>query len=51
MSVIAFEVKKRKARLDFESLLKLRWEQRKTYVPICERKDENPLDNFHKGVQ
>ena len=49
MSVIAFEVKKRKARLDFESLLKLRWEQRKKYVPICERKDENPLDNFYKN--
>ena len=42
---------KRKARLDFETLLKLWWEQRNTYVPICERNAETPLDNFHKGVQ
>jgi hypothetical protein len=58
MSVIAFEVKKRKAKLDFENILKhqfINWKSaRDRYiiennnVPLCERKDYNALDNLYK---
>ena len=49
---IRSEINKRQAKSSFENLLKARYEQFKNkYVPICERPNENPLDNFHKGVQ
>ena len=52
MSKIRIEANKRQAKSSYENLLKARYEQFKNrYVPICERKDENPLDNFHKGLQ
>jgi len=51
MSTISLRVRKRKARLTFENLLKLRWKQHTNYVPICERPNENPLDNLLKEVQ
>ena len=52
MSKIRIEIDKRQAKSSYENLLKARYEQFKNrYVPICERKDENPLDNFLKGIQ
>ena len=52
MNKIRSEVDKRKAKSSYENLLKSRYEQFKNrYVPICERANENPLDNFLKGVQ
>ena len=51
-NTIRIEVDKRKAKSSYENLLKARYEQFKNkYVPICERQNENPLDNFLKGVQ
>ena len=52
MDKIRSEIKQRQAKNTFENLLKARYEQFKNkYVPICERPNENPLDNFLKGVQ
>ena len=58
MSTIALRVQKRKARLNFENILKHRfinWRSaRDRYiiqndnVPLCERKDYNALDNLYK---
>ena len=51
-NTIRIEVDKRQAKSSYENLLKARYEQFKNkYVPICERQNENPLDNFLKGVQ
>ena len=52
MNKIRIEVDKRQAKSSYENLLKARYEQFKNrYVPICERANENPLDNFLKGIQ
>ena len=59
MNKIRSEINKRQAKSSFENLLKARYQQFKNkyvpiknkYVPICERPNENPLDNFLKGVQ
>ena len=52
MSKIRIEIDKRQAKSSYENLLKARYEQFKNkYVPICERQNENPLDNFLKGIQ
>ena len=52
MNKIRSEVDKRQGKSSYENLLKARYEQFKNrYVPICERTNENPLDNFLKGVQ
>ena len=51
-NAIRTQIKQRQAKSNFGNLLKARYEQFKNkYVPICERTNENPLDNFLKGIQ
>jgi len=57
MTVISLEINKRKAKLNFENILKhqfINWKSaRDRYiiennnVPLCERKDYNALDNLY----